>query len=77
LLDLPLQVGQQVQPGIRLAKVVQPNDQMAELKISERQARDVRFGEPATIDTHNGIISGTVMRVDRRYKTERSRWTSN
>ena len=37
---------------------------MAELKIAETQARDVQFGEPASIDTHNGIISGTVMRVD-------------
>jgi HlyD family secretion protein len=64
LVDLPLQVGQHVQPGTMLAKVVQPNHLMAELKISETQARDVQFGEPAAIDTHNGIISGTVMRVD-------------
>jgi len=64
LVDLPLQVGQHVQPGTMLAKVVQPNHLMAVLKISETQARDVQFGEPAAIDTHNGIISGTVMRVD-------------
>ncbi len=64
LVDLPLQVGQHVQPGTMLAKVVQPNHLMAELKISETQARDVQFGEPASIDTHNGIISGSVMRVD-------------
>ena len=64
LVDLPLQVGQHVQPGTMLAKVVQPNHLMAELKISETQARDVQFGEPAAIDTHNGIINGTVMRVD-------------
>jgi HlyD family secretion protein len=64
LVDLPLQVGQHVQPGTMLAKVVQPNHLMAELKISETQARDVQFGEPAAVDTHNGIISGTVMRVD-------------
>jgi HlyD family secretion protein len=64
LVDLPLQVGQHVQPGTMLAKVVQPDHLMATLKISETQARDVQFGEPAAIDTHNGIISGTVMRVD-------------
>jgi multidrug resistance efflux pump len=64
LVDLPLQVGQHVQPGTMLAKVVQPNHLMAALKISETQARDVQSGEPAAIDTHNGIISGTVMRVD-------------
>jgi HlyD family secretion protein len=64
LVDLPLQVGQHVQPGVMLAKVVQPEHLMAESKIAETQARDVQFGEPAAIDTHNGIISGTVMRVD-------------
>jgi HlyD family secretion protein len=64
LVDLPLQVGQHVQPGTMLAKVVQPNHLMAELKISETQARDVQPGEPAAVDTHNGIISGSVMRVD-------------
>jgi HlyD family secretion protein len=64
LVDLPLQVGQHVQPGTMLAKVVQPNHLMAELKIAETQARDVQFGEPAAVDTHNGIVSGTVMRVD-------------
>src|SRR3984885_10224609 len=64
LVELPLQVGQHVQPGVMLAKVVQPNHLMAELKIAETQARDVQFGEPTAIDTHNGLISGTVMRVD-------------
>jgi multidrug efflux pump subunit AcrA (membrane-fusion protein) len=47
-----------------LAKVVQPNHLMAELKIAETQARDVQIGEPASVDTHNGVIPGTVMRVD-------------
>ena len=37
---------------------------MAELKIAETQARDVQIGEPASIDTHNGVVAGTVMRVD-------------
>ena len=64
LVDLPMQVGQHVQPGTMLAKVVQPDHLMAALKIAETQARDVQFGEPASIDTHNGVISGTVMRVD-------------
>src|SRR5712671_3741210 len=64
LVDLPLQVGQHVAPGAMLAKVVEPNHLMATLKIAETQARDVRDGEPAAIDTHNGIIAGTVTRVD-------------
>src|SRR5215467_12056489 len=64
LVELPLHVGQRVAPGTMLAKVVQPNHLMAELKVAETQARDVQIGEPASVDTHNGVIAGSVMRVD-------------
>jgi len=64
LVEMPLQVGQHVLPGAELAKIVQPNHLMAELKIPETQARDVQIGEPASIDTHNGVIAGEVSRVD-------------
>jgi HlyD family secretion protein len=64
LVELPLHVGEHVSPGAMLAKVVQPNHLMAELKVAETQARDVQIGEPASVDTHNGLISGEVMRVD-------------
>jgi multidrug efflux pump subunit AcrA (membrane-fusion protein) len=47
-----------------LAKVVDPNHLKAELKIPETQARDVSIGQPAEIDTHNGIIKGLVKRRD-------------
>src|SRR5438270_10803321 len=64
LVEMPLHVGEQVAPGTMLAKVVQPNDLMAELKVAETQARDVQIGESVSVDTHNGLISGSVMRVD-------------
>jgi RND family efflux transporter MFP subunit len=64
LVDLPVQVGQHVLPGAMIAKVVQPDHLMAELKVPETQARDVQIGEPASVDTHNGVVSGTVTRVD-------------
>src|ERR1700726_1922530 len=64
LVDLPLQVGQHVLPGAMLAKVVQPNHLIAELKIAETQARDIQIGQPSMVDTHNGTVSGTVTRVD-------------
>jgi RND family efflux transporter MFP subunit len=64
LTELPLQVGQRVSPGTMLAKVVQPDHLIAELKIPETQARDVQIGEAAKVDTHNGVVEGTVMRVD-------------
>jgi HlyD family secretion protein len=64
LVELPLHVGEHVSPGTMLAKVVQPDHLMAELKVAETQARDVQIGEPAAVDTHNGVIAGAVMRVD-------------
>jgi multidrug efflux pump subunit AcrA (membrane-fusion protein) len=60
----PLAVGQQVTPGTMLAKVVVQNQLKAALNIPETQARDIRMGQPASVDTHNGIIDGTVQRVD-------------
>jgi HlyD family secretion protein len=64
LVDLPLQVGQHVLPGTELAKIIQPNHLIAQLKIAETQARDVQIGQPALVDTHNGSVAGQVMRVD-------------
>ncbi|WP_213804280.1 efflux RND transporter periplasmic adaptor subunit [Granulicella sp. dw_53] len=64
LVDLPHQVGEHVAPGTTLAKVVQPDQLKASLKIAETQARDIQIGQPAEVDTHNGVISGKVMRID-------------
>lgn len=64
LVDLPHQVGEHVAPGVTLAKVVQPDQLKASLKIAETQARDIQIGQPASIDTHNGVVDGKVMRVD-------------
>jgi HlyD family secretion protein len=50
--------------GTTLAKVVQPDQLKASLKIAETQARDIQIGQPAEIDTHNGVIDGKVMRID-------------
>ncbi|NUQ27634.1 MAG: HlyD family efflux transporter periplasmic adaptor subunit [Acidobacteriaceae bacterium] len=64
LVDLPHQVGEHVAPGTTLAKVVQPDQLKASLKIAETQARDIQIGQPSEIDTHNGVIPGKVMRID-------------
>jgi len=64
LVDLPLQVGQHVTPGTMVAKVVQPDHLIAELKVAETQARDVQIGQPSVVDTHNGTVTGEVVRVD-------------
>lgn len=64
LVDLPHQVGEHVDIGTTLAKVVQPDQLKASLKIAETQARDIQIGQPAEVDTHNGVIGGHVQRID-------------
>jgi len=59
-----LQEGQQVPAGTTIAKVANPKKLKAELKIPETQAKDVQLGQPAQIDTHNGVIDGKVIRID-------------
>lgn len=63
-LATPLQVGQHVTVGTSLAEVIQKDKLKAALQIAETQARDIQIGQPATIDTHNGIIPGHVVRID-------------
>ena len=64
LQEVPVQVGQTVGAGTILAKVVQPQKLKAELKISETQAKDVQIGQKVKVDTRNGIIAGSVSRID-------------
>lgn len=64
LFEIDHQVGEHVDTGTTLAKVVQPDQLKASLKIAETQARDIQIGQPAEVDTHNGVIDGKVMRID-------------
>jgi len=61
---LPVDVGQQVQPGTNLARVADPNVLKAEVRIAETQARDIQIGQKAVVDTRNGVVEGTVFRID-------------
>jgi multidrug efflux pump subunit AcrA (membrane-fusion protein) len=64
LQQVPVEVGQRVSPGATLAKVAQPDRLKAELKIAETQAKDILAGQPAEIDTRNGVVAGIVSRID-------------
>ncbi|MEO8030100.1 MAG: HlyD family efflux transporter periplasmic adaptor subunit [Gemmatimonadota bacterium] len=64
LTELPLQVGQWANSGIELAKVVQPGRLKAVLRIPETEARDLSLGQPAVVDTRNGLVNGKVARMD-------------
>src|SRR6266849_10238480 len=59
-----VQEGQQVAPGVNIARVADPASLKAELKINETQIKDVRVGQPVAVDTRNGIIQGQVSRID-------------
>ena len=61
---VPVEEGQQVDAGGNLARVARPGELMAELRIAETQAKDILIGQPARIDTRNGIVEGQVLRVD-------------
>ena len=59
-----LEPGQYVNAGITVAKVVQPGRLKAVIRIPETQAKDVGIGQPAMVDTRNGIVKGHVARID-------------
>ena len=59
-----VQVGQQVTPGLNIARVADPASLKAELRIPETLIKDVRIGQPVAVDTRNGIIQGQVARID-------------
>jgi RND family efflux transporter MFP subunit len=63
-LPVPLQVGQHVTAGTSVAQVIQLDKLKAALQIAETQARDIQIGQPASVDTHNGVIPGHVARID-------------
>jgi len=64
LQQLPVQVGQRVPVGTNLARVADPSRLKAEVKIAETQAKDIEIGQPAIVDTRNGLIPGHVTRID-------------
>ncbi|GGH13564.1 efflux RND transporter periplasmic adaptor subunit [Silvibacterium dinghuense] len=63
-LATPVQVGQHVAVGTSVAEVVQLDKLKAALQIAETQAHDIQLGQPAEVDTHNGIVQGHVIRID-------------
>jgi HlyD family secretion protein len=63
-LAAPVQVGEHVTAGTSVAEVIQRDKLKAALQIAETQARDIQIGQPAAIDTHNGVIPGHVTRID-------------
>ncbi len=63
LQELPLQLGQWVNPGMLLARIAEPGRLKAVLRVPETQARDVAVAQTASIDTRNGVVRGRVVRI--------------
>lgn len=61
---VPVEIGAQVAAGANLARVADPSRLKAEVRIAETQAKDIRLGLPASIDTRNGVVEGLVSRID-------------
>jgi HlyD family secretion protein len=63
--DPPLELGQYVNAGAVIARVVQPGKLKAVLRVPENQAKDVVPGLAAKIDLHNNtVVKGRVFRTD-------------
>jgi HlyD family secretion protein len=61
--EVPVQMGQRVTAGTTLARVARPDQLKAQLRIPETQAKDVRVGQKASVDTRNGLAAGSVSRI--------------
>ena len=58
-----VQEGQQVNMGTNIARVARPDHLMAQLRIPESQAKDLRVDLKAQIDVRAGVVAGRVRRV--------------
>lgn len=61
---VPVEVGSQVTAGTNVARVADPTQLKAQVRVPETQARDVQIGQVARVDTRNGVAEGRVSRVD-------------
>ncbi|MEO5814740.1 MAG: HlyD family efflux transporter periplasmic adaptor subunit [Gemmatimonadaceae bacterium] len=59
-----LELGQWVNSGIELARVVHAGRLKAVLRVPETQAKDLAPGLPAMIDTRDGVVKGHVASVE-------------
>jgi HlyD family secretion protein len=64
LTAVPVERGQNVTPGSNLARVANPSNLKAELRIAETQTKDIHIGQYAEVDTRNGVVKGHVSRID-------------
>lgn len=62
--EMPMELGQQVLIGTNLAKLARQGQYIAEIRIPEKQVRDVAIDQKVIVDTRNSKINGRVLRID-------------
>lgn len=61
---MPMELGQRVLVGNNLARLARSGEFIAELRVPEKQIKDVELGQSVVIDTRNSKIAGIVQRID-------------
>jgi HlyD family secretion protein len=61
---IDVEIGQQLQPGSPIGRIAQQDTLYAEIKVPAREASQVQVGQNVVIDTRNGLVNGSVTRVD-------------
>src|SRR4029078_13085360 len=64
LKQVPSERAAHVNGGQNIARVADPTNLKAELRIAETQTKDIRIGQYAEVDTRNGVVKGNVSRMD-------------
>ena len=61
---LPVEEGASVAANAPVARVADPTVLKAELRIAETQAKDIKIGQVAEVNTRIGVVAGKVTRID-------------
>lgn len=64
LQSVDVEIGTYVTAGTVLARVSDPKELKAQIRIAETLAKDITFNQQAVIDTRNGTLPGHVTRID-------------
>lgn len=64
LQEVAVQAGERVAAGANLARVAAPEPLKAVLQVSQVDASQIALGQRVKVDTHHGIVEGTVSRID-------------
>ncbi len=67
--EVVVEEGQQVEPGMKLARISGTGGLVAELKIPESQANGVEVGQAVVLRTRSGLLQGRVTRISPRVES--------